>query len=55
MRLREIVNLFPQAMRVIGALPVQTERFRPKRDVTEGIITSADDVRLEATLRIGLS
>ena len=55
MRVRGIVNLLLQAIRVIGALPGQREWSRPKHDVTEGIMTSADDMRPEATLLIGLS
>jgi hypothetical protein len=37
------------------ALPGQREQSRPKHKVTEGIMTSADDMRPEATLFIGLS
>jgi hypothetical protein len=55
MRVRGIVNLASQAIRVIDALPGQRERSRPKHDVSEGIMTSADDMRPEATLLIGLS
>jgi hypothetical protein len=41
--------------RVIGVLPGQRERSRPKHDVTEECIMSADDMRPEATVLIGLS
>jgi hypothetical protein len=50
-----MVSLSPQAMRARGALPGQREWSRPKHDVTEGIMTSADDMRPEATLLFGLS
>jgi hypothetical protein len=55
MRVRGIVTLSPEAIRARGALPGQREWSRPKHDVTEGILTSADDMRPEATLLIGLS
>jgi hypothetical protein len=55
MQVRGIVNLASQAIRVIDAFPSQRERSRPKDDVTEGIMMSADDMRPEATLLIGLS
>ena len=37
---------------VIRPLPGQREGSRPKHDITEGVMTSADDARLEATLWI---
>jgi hypothetical protein len=55
MRVRGIVSLSSQVIRVTGALPGQREYSRPEHDVTEGIMTSADDMRPEATLLIGLS
>jgi hypothetical protein len=55
MRVRRIVSLSPQDIRSTGALPGQRERSRPKHDVTEGIMTLAEDMRSEATLLIGLS
>jgi len=55
MQVQGIVNLLPQAIRVIDVLPGQRQESRPKHDVTEGIMTSADDMRPEATLLIGLS
>jgi len=55
MRVWGIANLLPQEIRVFSALPGQREWSRPKHDVTEGIMTSADDMRPEATLLIGLS
>jgi hypothetical protein len=55
MRVRGIVVLLPQAIRDSDALPGQREWSRPKHDVTEGIMTSVDDMRPEATLLIGLS
>jgi hypothetical protein len=55
MGLRGISDLLPQAIRVIGALPSQKEWSQPKHDVTEGFVTSAEDMRPEATLLIGLS
>jgi hypothetical protein len=50
-----MVTVSTQATRTRGALPGQREESRPKHDVTEGIMTSADDTRPEATLLIGLS
>jgi hypothetical protein len=38
----------------IGALRSQRERCRPKHDVTERFMTSAEDMRLKTTLRMGL-
>jgi hypothetical protein len=55
MRVRGILDLLPQAIRDIGAPPGQREQSQPKHDVTEGILTSADDMRPEATLLISLS
>jgi hypothetical protein len=55
MRVQGIVTLSPQAIRAHGALPGQREWSRPNHDVTEGIMSSADDMRPEATLLIGLS
>ena len=55
MRVRGIVTLLPQAIRDSDALPGQREQSRPKHDVTEGIMTSADDMRPEATLLVGSS
>ena len=60
--LQSIVNLqFPgtsdhltQGIGTIRVLPSQTEWSRCRHDVTEGIMTSADDMRPEATLLIGL-
>jgi len=45
----------PQAIGVIGALPGQRDRSRPKHDITEEIMTLADDKKSEATLLIGFS
>jgi len=50
-----ISGLWPQAIRTTRVLPGQREWSRLKHDVTEGIMTLADDKRLEATLLIGLS
>ena len=55
MRVRGISDLLPQAIWVIGALPGQRERSWAEHVVTEGIMTSAKDMRLEATLLIGVS
>jgi hypothetical protein len=55
MRVRGIVSLLPHAIGITGALPGQRERSRPKYYVTEGVMTSAEDMRPEATLLIGLS
>jgi hypothetical protein len=55
MRASGISDLLPQAIGNIGALPGQRERSRPKYDVTDGFMTSADDTRPEATMLIGLS
>jgi hypothetical protein len=55
MRLRGLVGLSPWLVLIAGAHPGQRERSRPKHDVTEGIMTSADDMRREATLLIGVS
>jgi hypothetical protein len=55
MRVRGILDLLPQAIRVLRALPGQRELSWPKHDVTEEIMTSADDMRLQATLLIGMS
>jgi len=55
MRVRGIVNLSSQAIRIIAALPGQREGSRPKHDVTEVIMTLADDMRPGSTLLIGLS
>jgi hypothetical protein len=55
MLVRGIVVLLPQAIRDSDALPGQREQSRPKHDVTEGIMTSAEDMRPEATLLISLS
>jgi hypothetical protein len=55
MRVRGIVTLSPQAIRARGALPGQREWSRPKHDVTEEIMTSANDMRPEATRLIGLN
>ena len=52
---RGISNLLPQAIGIIGALPGQTEQSRPKHDLTEGIMTLAENSRPEATLLIGVS
>jgi hypothetical protein len=48
-------DLLPQAMKVIGALSGETEWSRPKHDMTEGFMMSADDMRPEETRLIGLS
>jgi len=48
-------DLLPQAIRVIMILSGQREQSRPKHDVTEGIMTLAEDKRPEATLLIDLS
>jgi len=42
-------------IRVIGTLPGQRDGSRPKHAVTEGFMMSADDMRLEETMLIGLS
>jgi hypothetical protein len=55
MRVRGISDVSPQAMRVIGALPGQREWSRPRHDVTEGFMMSAEHMRPEATLLIGWS
>jgi len=52
---RGISNLLPQAIGIIGALPGQGEQSRPEHDVTEGIMTLAEHMKLEATLLIGVS
>jgi len=39
----------------IRVLPGQIEWSQPKHDVAEGIMTLPEDMRLEATLLIGLS
>jgi len=48
-------DLLPQAIRTIVVISGQREQSRPKHDVTEGIMTLAYDMRLEATLLINLS
>ena len=48
-------DLLLQAIRVIMVLSGQREQSRPKHDVTEGIMTLAQDMRPEATLLINLS
>jgi len=55
MQERGISDLLPQAIGIMGALPTQREQSRLKHDVTEGIMTSAEDMRPEATLLIGVS
>jgi len=55
MQVSGILDLLLHAIRGIKELPCQREWSRPTRDVTEGFITSADDMRPEATLLIGLS
>jgi hypothetical protein len=55
MRVRGIVSVSSQVIRVTDVLPGQREWPRPEHDVTERIMTSADDMRSEATLLIGLS
>jgi len=45
----------PQGIRTIWVLPGYRERSRPEHDMTEGIMTLAEDKRPEATLLIGLS
>ena len=55
MRVRGISDLLPQAIRVSGALPGPREQSRPKHDVTEGIMTSTEDMGPEAALLIGVS
>jgi hypothetical protein len=55
MQVRGIVSLSPQAIRVAGTLPGLRDWSRPKHDVTEGIMTSAEDLRSEATRLIRLS
>jgi len=55
MRVSGFFNLLPQAIRAIGAHPGQREWSRPKHDVTEGIMMSAEYMMPEATLLIGLS
>jgi hypothetical protein len=55
MRVRGIVSLPLPMVKDTDALPGQRERSRPEHDMTEGIMTSADDMRPEATLLIGLS
>jgi hypothetical protein len=54
MRVRGIVTLLPQAIRLNVVLPGQREEARPKHDVTERFMTLADDERPEATLLINL-
>ena len=55
MRVRGLVRLVPQAITSADAHPGQREWSRPEHDVTEGIMTLAEDKRPEATLLIGLS
>jgi len=55
MRVRGTLDLLPQAIQVIGALPSPREQSLPQYDVTEGIMMLADDKRPEATLLISLS
>jgi len=45
----------PEVIRTTRVLPGLGEQSRPKHDVTEGIMTLAEDKRPEATLLIGLS
>jgi hypothetical protein len=55
MRLPGIPDLLPQVIIAISALPGQREKSWPKHDLTEGIMTLADDMRSDATLLIGVS
>jgi len=55
MQVSGIFDLLPQAIGIIGALPGQRDRSRPKHDVTAGFMMLADDMRPDATLLIGLS
>jgi len=55
MWVRGLSDVLPSPTEVIGALPSQGEQSRPKHDMTEGIITLADDKRPGATLLIGIS
>jgi len=50
-----ISGLSPQVIRTTRVLPGQREWSQPKYDVTEGIMTLAEDKRSEATLLMGLS
>jgi hypothetical protein len=54
MRVRGLVSLSPYVIISTDAHPSQREWSRPEHDVTEGIMTSADDMRPGATLPIGL-
>jgi hypothetical protein len=54
MQVQGIVSLSPQTIRVAGALPGPRDWSQPKHYVTEGIMTSDEDMRPEATLLIGL-
>ena len=55
MRVSRTYSLLPQAIGVTVVLSGQRELSRPNHDVTEGILTLAEDKRPEATLLIGLS
>jgi len=55
MRVCGTSGLSPQAIRLTRVRSGQREQFWPKHDVTEGIITVAEDKGPEATLLIGLS
>jgi len=55
MRVSGTVGLLPRAIGTPEVLPSQGERSRPRHDLSEGIITLADDMRPAATLLIGLS
>jgi hypothetical protein len=54
MRYRGISNLLLQTIGVIGALPSQGEQLRREHDLTERFMTSAGDMRPEATLLISM-
>jgi len=48
-------GFLPQAIRTTRVLPSHREQSQPNHDMTEGIMTLAEDKRPEATLLIGLS
>jgi len=54
MRLCRTYDLLPEAIRTVRVLPGQREWSRPKHNMTEGIMTLAEDKRPETTLLIGL-
>ena len=55
MRYHGISGLLLPAIRTTRALHGQREWSQPKHDVSEGIMTLADNMRSKATLNIGLN